>query len=191
MPVTYFKTCTRYNIPGHAHYLTFSCFHGQPFLSKPRSCQWLVDAIARAKKLHEFHLWAWVIMPEHVHLLVWPRRKLYSISAILQSIKKPVTNKALHFVDTFTPAFAARMVDRQPNGDLSRRFWQRGGGHDRNIYSAEEVWEKIDYIHKNPFRRGLVARAQDWQWSSAQEYTGDRPAPLLALDRESLPIRRT
>ena len=59
------KTCKRYDIPGDAHALTFSCFHGQPFLSKDRTRTWLVEALDRARSKHSFHIWAYVIMPEH------------------------------------------------------------------------------------------------------------------------------
>jgi hypothetical protein len=79
------KTCRRFNDVGHAHFLTFSCYHRQPFLSRDRSRQWMLDAIARAREQYDFHLWAYVIMPEHVHLLIWPARREYSISAILKT----------------------------------------------------------------------------------------------------------
>jgi REP element-mobilizing transposase RayT len=68
----YRKLSPRYNDAGHTHALMFSCFRRQPFLSKDRSRQWMVDAIQRARETHRFHLWAWVIMPEHVHLLICP-----------------------------------------------------------------------------------------------------------------------
>ena len=71
------KTCKRFDIPGHAHELTFTCFHGLPLLSRDRARQWLVDAIGRARDRHEFDIWAYVIMPEHVHLLVFHLGKSY------------------------------------------------------------------------------------------------------------------
>jgi len=99
------KTCKRYNIPGHVHFLTFSCFHRQPFLVKDRSREWVVDAVGRALLKHDFALWAWVIMPEHVHLLVNPRRKIYSISGFLRSLKRLVTDAALEYVRKYVPRF--------------------------------------------------------------------------------------
>src|SRR5262249_48785979 len=61
---------------------------------------------------------------------------------------------------------------------LRHRFWQPGGGYDRNITSAAALRAVIDYIHANPVRRGLVARAEDWEWSSARWYAGLRPVKL-------------
>jgi putative transposase len=183
------KLCKRYNIPRHAHYLTFSCFQRRPLLTKDRSRQWLLRAIRRARLIHEFHIWAWVIMPEHVHLILWPQRESYSISEILYSIKKPVTNAALRYVRRHAPAFLASMQDVRPDGRIVYRFWQRGGGYDRNLVTAGEIWEKIGYVNRNPVRRGLVARPEEWTWSSAADYLGVRAVPLLPLNRESIPSK--
>ena len=68
------------------------------------------------------------------------------------------------------------------------RFWQAGPGQDRNIYDVAAAYQIIEYIHNNPVRRGLVARAEDWLWSSAAEWAGkvdvilriDRTLPALA-----------
>jgi hypothetical protein len=60
-----------------------------------------------------------------------------------------------------------------------RRFWQSGGGYDRNITSPRTLLAAIDYIHLNPVRKGLVEQAADWQWSSARHYQGGiSPAPI-------------
>src|SRR5580704_11953175 len=53
------KACQRFNEPGHAHALTFSCFCRRPFLSKDRSRMWLVEAIDQARQIHAFDLWAY------------------------------------------------------------------------------------------------------------------------------------
>ncbi|MCE9553702.1 MAG: transposase [Planctomycetes bacterium] len=185
VPPGHRKICRRYNEPGHAHSLTFSCFQQQQFLSRDRTRQWLVEAIDRARKKHQFHLWAYVIMPEHVHLLLWPTRPMYTISSILSSLKMPVTKKALLYVRQSAPSFLPKMEDRQPNGDVHYRFWQRGGGYDRNIIEPTTIWAEMDYIHANPVRRKLCDRSIEWPWSSAAWcYSG---VGLLAMDVESLP----
>jgi putative transposase len=72
----------------------------------------------------------------------------------------------------------AKHCTRREGPRLRRRFWQPGGGYDRNITSAEALRAMIDSLHANPVRRGLVARAEDWEWSSARWYAGLRPVKL-------------
>jgi putative transposase len=180
------KSCRRFYDPGHAHCLTVSCFRRQPFLSRDRSRGWLADAIDRAREKHRFHIWAYVVMPEHVHLLVWPTESAYDISEILNSVKRSVVLRALAFVRKESPAFLARMEDRQPSGQTHYRFWQRGGGYDRYVVEIATLYRLIDYIHANPVRRGLCERPEDWLWSSAADYAGLRGGPLR-IDRETLP----
>jgi putative transposase len=181
----YRKLCKRFDEDGQAHYLTFTCFHHQPFLQSDRCRYWLVDSIKSAQIKHPFDLWAWVFMPEHVHLLVFPHKGI-QIRNILASIKIPVTRRAANFVQKEAPSFIPRMVDIQPNGQKALRFWQRGGGYDRNILSINELHEKIQYIHKNPVRRELVIGPEDWFWSSyrAWEKNVDNP---LKIDYDTLP----
>lgn len=147
---------------------------------------WLVKAIDLARRKHGFDLWAYVIMPEHVHLLLWPTRSVYDVSAILTTIKQSVARRALSHVQQAAPKFLKRMEDRQPNGDVHYRFWQRGGGYDRNVIEPETIWSQIDYIHANPVRRGLCAHAEDWYWSSAKVYAGMRDGPI-SVNMGSLP----
>ena len=146
------KSSRRWNDRGHAHALTFSCFKRQAFLSTDRSRRWMLDGIERARREHRFHVWADVFMPEHVHLLIWPEAE-YSISSILKTMKQSVSRKALIYVRQQAPMFLTRMEDKQPNGQLSYRFWQRGGGYDRNLIEPKAIWQTIDYIHANPVRR--------------------------------------
>ena len=67
----------------------FSCYHGRPFLSRDRSRRWLIDSINSSAIAQEVHVWAWVIMPEHVHLLVFPTRAVYKIGEFLKISKAP------------------------------------------------------------------------------------------------------
>lgn len=157
------------NIPGHAHELTFSCYQGYAFLSKDRTRLWLVDSINAARDIHDFALWAWVFMPDHVHLIVYPRREIYDIADIRGSIKEPVARNAIAYMKENAPEWIAK-ITRQRGKKTERLFWQSGGGYDRNIDNPKTLWKMIDYIHANPIRRELVKRAIDWEWSSATWY---------------------
>jgi putative transposase len=161
-----------YNIPGDAHELTFSCYRRLKLLARDRSRQWLIDALDVARRRQRLSLWAYVIMPEHVHVLLWPQEPEYRMSAIRSAIKIPVQRAALSYLRRHTPQLLERLCDRQPNGDVHYRFWQRGGGYDRNVHEPKTLRKMIEYIHDNPVRRGLVKEAVDWPWSSARYYAG-------------------
>ena len=182
----HYKTCKRYNTPGDSHFLTFSCFRRRPFLCKDRSCQWLANALIVARHEYDFRIIAYVFMPEHVHLLIHPNRRLYDISDILAAVKMPVARAARKFITESARDFLPYMQDRQPGGKVMFRFWQRGGGYDRNIFSPEELHEKIQYIHNNPVRRKMVSHATDYRWSSAADYAHIREGPL-PVDNQNLP----
>ena len=167
-----FKTCRRFNERGHVHSLTFSCFQRQPFLFKDRTRQWLVDALDSVRRKLGFHIWAYVIMPEHCHVVLYPGRESYEMCKILAAIKIPVTRRAVAFLSREDPLSLSVMKDVQPNGRVAHRFWQRGGGFDRNFIEPTSVHATIEYIHNNPVRRGLAQSPVEWRWSSAAYFAG-------------------
>ncbi|MGO9146978.1 MAG: hypothetical protein ACLQDF_11475 [Desulfomonilia bacterium] len=73
-----------------------------------------------------------------------------------------------------------RLCIKRKDGRREFRFWQAGGGYDRNIENPKTLIQMIDYIHQNPVRRGLVEQAADWKWSSASWY--DHGEGMLRMD---------
>lgn len=108
------KRVQSYNEPGHAHELTFSCYQRLPLLSKDRTCRWFVDAMERARRQLHLDLWAYVIMPEHVHVLLWPRELEYELKRIRAALKNPVQARALRFLRRKAPTFLDRLKDSNP-----------------------------------------------------------------------------
>ena len=186
----YRKLRKSWNEAGHAHSLTFCCFHRLPLLSADRTRLWLLDALDRARDRWHFELWAYVIMPEHVHLLVCPQDADYRISHILKAVKQPVARSAIRFLREQRSPYLRNLEVRR-NGKVEHRFWQEGGGYDRNIHDERTAWTNVEYIHANPVRRGLAECPTDWAWSSARSYAGldsvriepDAAPPSPALTR--------
>jgi putative transposase len=181
------KLCRRYDVPGDAHCLTFSCFRRLPLLGRDRSRRWMLDALNLGRSQGKYDLWAYVIMPEHVHVVLLPHREA-TIAGILTTLRQSVSKRALVWLRQHAPAFLAEIEDLQPNGDRAYRFWQRGGGYDRNLRTVTDIYEKIDYVHDNPVRRGLVTSPEAWPWSSCLAWQTGEDKPL-GLDRGSLPTR--
>jgi len=180
-----YKTRRRHEGHAHARLINFTCFYNRPFLRSERTLTWLLNAIERAREIHHFRLWAYSVMPDHVHLFIWPRG---AVPPILTSIKQSVANRAIAWVKCNAPAYLPSMSVRRPDGTVVYRFWQRGGGYDRNLFSPTHIWDAIDYIHMNPVKAGLCDQPEDWAWSSARFFTPERAGPLV-VDLESIPTR--
>ena len=161
-----------YADPGHAHYLTFSCRHRLPLLTKDRTRTWFIEALETARQRHAFDLHAYVIMPEHAHLLVRARASRYDIGRLLYDVKRPVSWKAKTWLKQ---TGQTEWLQRLTSSHGARRvfhFWQPGGGYDSNITDGGDLLGVAQYIHANPVRRGFVANPTDWVWSSARFWAG-------------------
>jgi len=181
MKLTPRKLRLSWDNPGDAHFLTYSCYQQLPLLSRKRTCRWIVDALRSTRRVHNVALWAYVIMPEHVHVLLCPRERDYEMRRILVALKRPVSDAAREYLErTGNVAWLSRLTVRYPSRRVFR-FWQPGGGFDRNICHEKSLSAVLEYIHLNPVRRGLVAQTTDWEWSSARYWEGLTDTPI-AMD---------
>ncbi|MFN0131940.1 MAG: REP-associated tyrosine transposase [Phycisphaerales bacterium] len=154
-------------------YLTCSCYKRLPLLGNPSIRDEFVDVLIAARRRHGFRLIAWVVMPEHFHLLIVPTAGLGTgsdVPAILIGIKKTLAARVLRrWCEASWSGLAGITA-----ADGTARFWQAGGGFDRNVRDEFELERTIEYIHHNPVERGLVRSSLDWRWSSARWYAGVR-----------------
>ena len=109
-------------------------------------------------------------MPEHVHSLVFPLPDVSKVENLLRAIKRPYSFRIKQLFKQAQSPLLAKLTARQRPGVTAFRYWQQGPGYDRNITEAGTLEASIDYIHRNPVRRGLCERAVDWPWSSARFY---------------------
>ena len=136
------------------HY--FSCHHRDPLLFDPQSRTVFEQTLERVRRWYGFFVTGYVVMPEHVHLLISePERRRLSIA--LQMLKQ-ITAQQL----------------RRPEG---APLWQPRY-YDFNVWSEAKRVEKLRYIHRNPVKRGLVERPEDWLWSSFRHYATGADGPV-------------
>jgi putative transposase len=175
------KTIRHYHNPGDCHELTFSCFERMPLLSNDRWRELLAESIDKALEAHQLRLSAFVFMPEHVHLLVWPiDPQVAAISEFLKTLKLSCSTKIKHRLIVAQSPLLKRLTVTERPGKCVFRFWQEGPGYDRNLDRPNTVQASIDYIHNNPVKRGLSRRAVEWRWSSARHYFPGFGLPPLA-----------
>ncbi len=137
----------RYQQALDLHSVTFSCYHRQPLLHSAHAKRVFELALEQTRRHYGFWVAGYVIMPEHVHLLVSePERGTLAVA--LQALKQSV---------------ARRLIGDQEH------FWQ-ARYYDFNVYTKKKRVEKLRYMHRNPVKRGLALEPQDWRWSSFCHY---------------------
>ncbi len=164
------KRVRHYDNPDEVHELTFSCYQRMPLLSRHDWCVELSRSIDAAAQNHRFGLAAFVFMPEHVHLLVYPLDSHARVSALLYAIKRPFSYRIKRCLIREQDSLLERLTIRERPGKTVFRFWQEGSGYDRNLSSPKVIQGAIEYIHLNPVRRGLCGRPEQWKWSSFSCY---------------------
>ena len=142
-PVT--KGLVRYQQTGDPHFITFSCYGRRSYLASPAAKELFETSLEKMRCKYSFAVLGYLVMPEHVHLLV-NEPKGCPLARALQALKLSVS------------------VQR-----WERPFWLRRY-YDFNVHSAEKITEKLRYLHRNPVARGLVEKPEDWQWSSFRHY---------------------
>jgi putative transposase len=163
-----------------AHYLTFSCYKRLWLFKSPALYQWFLENLDRVRTRHPFRLYGFVLMPNHVHLLIFPTAQT-PISSLLTALKGPYAQKALPYLKEYQSEIYEKLKVLEKQGE-SWRFWQAGGGYDRYIYSDEGFLHTLNYMHLNPVKKELVAATVDWKWSSARYYETGK-VDLISLDK--------
>ena len=144
----------RYQTEGHLHFITFSCHGRQSHLT--RHYEIFERSLEQTRKRYNLEVHGYVLMPEHVHLLLG-EPAAEPLSKALQALKLSVSKQA----------------DTKP-------FWQPRY-YDFNVFSGKKRLEKLNYMHHNPVTRGLVQNPEDWLHSSAHHYLTGTPHRLIHL----------
>jgi putative transposase len=137
---------------GDLHFITFSCYDRQPYLTTPQSRQIVEDMLETLRARHDFAILGYVLMPEHVHLLM-TEPKIGTLASTLRVLKGE-TSKLLR--------------------GTHKHFWQPRY-YDFNVFTEVKRIEKLKYLHRNPVARELVTRPEDWPWSSFPAYATRQP----------------
>jgi putative transposase len=139
------KGLVRYQKSGNFHFLTFSCYRRLPLLGNDAACGIFERQLEAVRRRYGFVIAGCVLMPEHVHLLVnEPEPEI--LAKVIQALKLSVSVQS-----------------------RERPFWQPRY-YDFNVHNELKRVEKPRYMHRNPVKRDLVEKAEDWAWSSFRHY---------------------
>jgi len=151
----------RFQHSGQSHFVTFSCYRRQPFFNDCQTYDLFQICLERMRRRYQMLVYGYVVMPEHVHVL-------------LNEPKKDTLADALHFLKlSFTKCFRSQVSAQKKGANLGHvqdvSFWQKRY-YDRNVRNHEEFIAALKYIHRNPVKRSLVEKPEDWPWSSYRHY---------------------
>ena len=145
----------------HLHFITCSCYRRLPLLGTSAARDCFLENLAVVRGKYDFALLGFVAMPEHIHLLM-SEPNVGSPSEVMKTLKEGVS-RALR-------GTGQKNAATQTSAKSYRQFW-KPRFYDFNVWSEKKKNEKLDYIHLNPVKRGLVASPEDWKWSSYCFYT--------------------
>ena len=141
----------RYQQSKQTHFVTFSCYQRVPRLTDTWLRDMFVECLERTRRSYRFRVYGYVVMPEHVHLLV-SEPEVEVLAKAIQALKISVARRAMRY-----------------RTELDSPLWQERY-YDHNVRGHESFVEKLHYMHHNPVVRGLTEKPEGWQWSSFLHY---------------------
>ena len=136
----------RFQQSAQSHFVTFTCYHRRRSFNSPAVYDLFVQVLEEMRSRFGLCVYGYVVMPEHVHLL-------------LSEPERGLLADAIHYLKlSFTKRLGAG------------GFWQKRY-YDRNVRNEREFVEKLRYIHRNPVKAGLCELPEDWSWSSFRHYS--------------------
>jgi putative transposase len=161
-----------------ARFVTFCTHQRIPVLTNNRFRRIFIDVVERVRRDTGFRLLAYVLMPEHVHLVIVPPESA-ELGPLGGEIKRISSLQIHESMDNAKGHLVTRLTVIR-DGAKKFTLWQRRC-YDHNCRTVESVWEKVNYCHNNPVVRRLVESPEDYRWSSYMAYLGREDA-ILAID---------
>ena len=155
------RTRTIHDEMTYAHIVTFSCFKRRRLLDPDQAKAMVVSFLASQLERQRGRCIGFVVMPDHVHAAVW-FEETGNLSRFVQQWKRRTSIEIRRHFENHLPNYAAVLGVRDP-------VWQPKY-HSFEVYSEKKLREKLDYMHMNPVRAGLVENPEDWRFSSAGFY---------------------
>ena len=160
----------RFHIKGHIYYITTVLYNRLPVFTRPSFIIPLYDSLNFYRYRQDFKLLGYVIMPDHIHLMIWPHGES-TVSDIMRDYKEFTSKRIIRQaevegIDEWVAAFrrAGQETGRSKNKVWQDSYW------DENVFTERFLRQKLNYMHRNPVRAGLVERPGDYPYSSYRNY---------------------
>ena len=160
----------RFNFPNNIHFVTTSCYNRLPLFNSDDTKTIFAQSVIHIRNKYGFKLFGYVIMPEHVHILIQTGNDK-TVSDITRQVKQTCAFNVLQTLKRNKTKSLLGKLRKSTGGRIGNKysFW-KPRFYDFNIYTVKKFKEKLDYCHKNPVTRELVNNPSAWRFSSYRNY---------------------
>ena len=173
-----------------AYFLTSTAVEWVDAFMRSQHKQILCDSLNYCVDVKGLEIFSYVIMSSHMHMIA--RAKEGNLIDIIRDFKKFTGAMLIRDFRTSNDSRNAWMLDLFKKGGEKQKkkstmqLWQYNN-HAKEVYSPKYTLSKIQYIHNNPVEAGIVTRAEDYLWSSAQDYSGQKgPVKVSVINLHNL-----
>jgi REP element-mobilizing transposase RayT len=169
------------------HFVSFATVHWIDVFTRRIYCEVMVESLDYCIKNKGLLLNAWCIMPNHIHLII--RSESNDLSNIMRDLKKYTSKELFRLIESEEMSrkqwmsWLFKRSGQQNGNNTHHQFWQQHN-HPRVLNYSKKMYQKLDYLHMNPVKAGLVVEPEHWQYSSARNYAGlDSRLDLELIER--------
>lgn len=160
---------------GAVHYVTFTVHQWVDVFTRPDYVDILLASLKHCQKVKGLEIYAWVVMSNHCHLII--RAKNENLSDVIRDLKKYTSKAIYNAIEANNKESRREWLLRVLKYNNRIWFWEEGY-HGEEIMSIEFYDTKVNYIHMNPVKAGVVEKEEDYLLSSAGDFYGVRKGRL-------------
>ncbi len=171
------------------HFITATVVDWIDIFTRKTYCDSIIDCFNFCIANKGLVLYGYVIMSNHVHIIL--QSKDGNLSGLIRDFKKFTAKNIFEKIQTEPESRREWMLERfhlateSHSRNKNYQFWQYGN-NPKEIYSNKFMWSKLDYIHLNPVRAGIVEKASHYIYSSAGDYVEKKG--LVLIEKADTPI---
>jgi len=162
----------KFKNPEGLYFATLTVKHWVDVFTRREYKDIVVESLDFCQKNKGLEIFAWVLMSNHLHLIIRPQEG-YFLEDILQDFKKFTSKNIIKAIEENPQESRKEWLLRCFKIEKGNRFWQEGN-HPIELWTNAVIREKLDYLHKNPVKSGIVYQVQDYVYSSASNYAGEK-----------------
>ena len=167
---------------GYIYFVTAVVYKRLPLFIKPSFIIPLLDSLNFYRYKQQYQILGYVIMPDHIHLLIQPLGT-YTISDIMRDYKTFTAKRLIRQaeVENRRDLLAAFSQAGEETGRSENKVWQ-DSFWDKIIYTEKFLRQKLNYMHRNPIRAGLIDDLDAYLYSSYRNYVYDKQT-VIEIDK--------